>query len=585
MHDFAISAGIKGAKYCGKRGSALILGTGLLIWFWRYRQKCHQMRMRAVEKKKFEQEFIAQKLRLIGEELEEETVNQIISLCGTELLKKLKAGDLNAIDVLKAYIYEACKVTGDINCVTEIVKDCEEVASALCDKDSSSLPLYGIPVSLKECMRTKGTPSTIGLAMYLDDIPAEDCVLARVLKHLGAVPFVKSNSAQVMLSYESSNPIFGETSNPLNHDFSPAGSSSGESAIISAGASVLGFGTDIAGSIRVPAHFCGICGLKPTKHRLSSFGLNGSLPGQNAISSTLGPMARDVDTIVMAMRALLCDKMFELDNNVPPMKFDEAVFNSKQPLRIGYYYDDGYMKPVPACQRAVKITKEALERAGHTLVEYKIPEMELLMEMSTRAFYMDGGRANLERMKYDIVDKRLLTSWRRWKMSPVLRKLCSMYLTLTQSSRIGKDLMAYGGGDRSAYELWKLTAWMNGYKMRFWSEWREKYKIDALICPVYPLVACPKGMVSNMTALMSYSTPFTVTNCPAGAVPVTKVTQQDIDELKRHRGHYNDQWDQHLIKACIGSIDMPVGVQCVAPTWQEEVCLRLMKEVETLFQV
>nr|XP_039258903.1 vitamin D3 hydroxylase-associated protein-like [Styela clava] len=582
MHYFAFSAGMKGLKYCGKRGTAVILGAGALFWLFRNGQKCLRLRQNAAKKREAEQEYIQQKLNSLGGELDEDMVRQILDLKGPELLKRLKQGSLNPVNVLKAYIYEACKVTGQINCVNEIIKDCEDFAISLSEKEPNSFPLYGIPVSLKECMKTKGTPSTAGMAMYLDDFPARDCVLAEVLKQLGAVPFVKSNSVQIMLSIESSNPIYGETSNPLNHDFSPAGSSSGEGAIVSAGGSVLGFGTDIAGSIRVPAHFCGICGLKPTKHRLSSAGLTGSIPGQNAVSATLGPMARDVDTIVMAMRALLCDTMFELDKNVPPMKFDEEVFNSSEPLRIGYYCDDGYMKPVPACQRAVKITKEALERAGHVLVPYKIPDMELLMEMTTRAFYMDGGRINLERLKYDIVDKRLLPSWRRWKMSPVLRKLYSVFLTLTQSARMGKDLMAYGGGDKSAYELWKLTAWMDGYKMKFWLEWKEKYKIDALICPVHPFVACPKGMVSNMTAYMSYATPFTVSNCPAGTVPVTRVTQQDIEALKSQRGHYGDQWDHHLKKACMGSIDMPVGVQCVTPPWHEEVCLRLMKEVETL---
>ncbi|XP_039262529.2 vitamin D3 hydroxylase-associated protein-like isoform X1 [Styela clava] len=565
----------------GKKCLLTFAAIGAAYYLW-YRNKCSQLRLKAIDKKRAEQEYIKQKLNTLQRELNEEQVEEILKLNGPELLEKLQSREIEPTDALNAYIYKACKVTGDINCITEVLKDCEEVAREVSTKNPKDLPLYGIPVSLKECMKTKGTPSCVGLAMYLDQIPTEDLVLAKVLKQCGAVPFVKTNTVQIMLSIESSNPIYGETSNPLNHEFSPAGSSSGEGAIVGAGASVLGFGSDIAGSIRVPAHFCGICGFKPTKYRISSSGMIWSLMGQNAVASTLGPMARDVDTIVMAMRALLCDTMFQLDKNVPPIKFNEELYNSKTPLRIGYYMDDGYMKPVPACQRAVRMTKEALQSAGHTLVPFEIPDIEELMEMTTRAFYVDGGRGNIERTKYDIVDKRLLPSWRRWSMPSIVMKLYSMYLDLFESSRMAKDLLAYGGGDKSAHNLWKLTAWIEGYKMKFWTEWREKYKLDALICPVHPLVACPKGMVTNMTANMSYSTAFTVTNCPAGVVPVTKVNQKDIEELKIHKGHYDDQWDRHCVKACMGSINMPVGVQCVSEPWQEEVCLRLMREVETL---
>lgn len=117
--------------------------------------------------------------------------------------------------------------------------------------------------------------------------------------------------------------------NPHNLDFGPGGSSSGEGSLIGAGGSLLGIGSDIGGSIRTPAHLCGICGLKPTQMRLGVIGQEGPLPGFNALRASAGPMARDVDTIVTVMRALLCEYLFKLEPSVNPIPFRDEVLTLK----------------------------------------------------------------------------------------------------------------------------------------------------------------------------------------------------------------------------------------------------------------
>ncbi|MBW04507.1 Fatty-acid amide hydrolase 1, partial [Eschrichtius robustus] len=218
----------------------------------------------------------------------------------------------------------AWEVNKGTNCVTTYLADCE---TQLCQVPRQGL-LYGIPVSLKECFSYKGQDSTLGLSLN-EGAPAEcDSVVVQVLKRQGALPFVYTNVPQSMFSYDCGNPLFGQTVNPWKSSKSPGGSSGGEGALIAAGGSPLGLGTDIGGSIRFPSAFCGICGLKPTGNRISKSGLKGCVYGQVAVQLSVGPMARDVESLALCLRALLCEDMFHLDPTVPPLPFREECMPS-----------------------------------------------------------------------------------------------------------------------------------------------------------------------------------------------------------------------------------------------------------------
>ncbi|NXF02410.1 VDHAP protein, partial [Smithornis capensis] len=220
---------------------------------------------------------------------------------------------------------EALDVNREVNCVTDFIHGCEDQLQKLKKQKEKGL-LYGIPISIKDHINCKGHISSGGMVKFLGRVKEEDSVIVQVLKHQGAIPFVKTNIPQTMINYDCSNLIFGQTLNPLNHQKSPGGSSGGEGALIAGGGSILGIGSDVAGSIRLPSSFCGLCGLKPTGNRIStspsafnerSFVL--------AVTAMLGPMARDVDSLALCMKALLCEEMFQLDPTVPPIPFDEEV--------------------------------------------------------------------------------------------------------------------------------------------------------------------------------------------------------------------------------------------------------------------
>ncbi|NWV19353.1 VDHAP protein, partial [Origma solitaria] len=227
---------------------------------------------------------------------------------------------------------EALEVNQEVNCVTDFIHGCEDQLQKLKKKKEKGL-LYGVPISIKDHINCKGHISSGGMVKFLGQVKEEDSVIVQVLKHQGGIPFVKTNIPQTMINYDCSNLIFGQTLNPLNHQKSPGGSSGGEGALIAGGGSILGIGSDVAGSIRLPSSFCGLCGLKPTGNRIryiptSIFFFHPLWrwqPFVPAVTGMLGPMARDVDSLALCMKALLCPEMFRLDPSVSPIPFDDEV--------------------------------------------------------------------------------------------------------------------------------------------------------------------------------------------------------------------------------------------------------------------
>ncbi|NXA79224.1 VDHAP protein, partial [Thryothorus ludovicianus] len=231
---------------------------------------------------------------------------------------------------------KALEVTQQTNCLRHFIPECEEQLQEIQRHKEKGL-LYGIPVSIKDHIGHKGHLATCGLVQCLGTVMEEDSVLVKVLKRQGAIPFAMTNVPQSLFCYDCSNPIFGQTLNPFNPQKSPGGSSGGEGALIAGGGSILGIGSDIGGSIRLPSSFCRLCGLKPTAERLSMAVQGcgwclahpsaqcGCLLLSHPVPCALGPMARDVDSLALCMKALLCQEMFQLDPTVPPIPFNEEV--------------------------------------------------------------------------------------------------------------------------------------------------------------------------------------------------------------------------------------------------------------------
>ncbi|XP_073517249.1 vitamin D3 hydroxylase-associated protein-like isoform X2 [Phyllobates terribilis] len=544
---------------------------------WRKRQKIH----RRMEEERKRREDSVRLMRTAVDEYHRKNPGldsrTILDLTLLELTENLQDGSLSPESVLYSYIEKALEVNNDVNCVTVFLSDFEEQLNKLRENNVRG-PLYGIPVSIKEHVGYQGHPSTCGLVQYIDVLEKEDSIIVRVLKKQGAIVFAKTNVPQILLCYECSNPIYGHTLNPHNKAKGASGSSGGEGALIAGGGSILGIGTDIGGSIRLPASFCGIAGFKPTPNRLSICGVRHCVDGMTSVPFCIGPMARDVDSLVFTMKALWCDELFQLDPYVPPIYFNEKTFSSTTPLRIGYYTEDGYFQTNPGMRRVLLEAKQLLEEAGHQLIPFQPPRVDDAFQMFLKALVSDGGRTLVDKFDNNFVDPNLKESFLLYKMSGAIKKFLAFVLRPV-FPRISRSLNSLCGA-RSVKDHWAEQIEMEEYRAEFISEWR-KLNLDAVVCPMLG-PAYNIGYPGRLLAPISCTMVYNITQFPAGAIPFGSVTPEDEKELKSYRGFNNDPWDKLYKKAVEGGVGLPLSVQCVALPNQDEICLRLMKELETL---
>ncbi|NWV19343.1 FAAH1 hydrolase, partial [Origma solitaria] len=569
---------------------ALLSGSvaAVVVWKW-LGKKMIQKKMEEARKTRDESlKKMAKAVQQFREQVPSVQTDAILSLPLLELTGRLREGSLSPRTVLYTYLEKvsALEVTQQTNCLRHFIPECEEQLQEIQRHKEKGL-LYGVPVSIKDHIGHKGQLATCGLVQCLGTVMEEDSVLVKVLKRQGAIPFAMTNVPQSLFSYDCSNPIFGRTLNPLNHQKSPGGSSGGEGALIAGGGSILGIGSDLGGSIRLPSSFCGLCGLKPTAERLrwclSHLSAHcGCLLLSHPVPCALGPMARDVDSLALCMKALLCPEMFQLDPSVPPIPFNEEVYSSSTPLRVGYFDTDGYFPLPPCMRRAVKETRHALQAAGHQLVPFSPPRVPYVMiELFLKSFFADGGRAWLDVFKGDLVDPGLKTQVNSCKLPRLVKKLLGLLLKPLQFLLVLKlKDVTVTSTCRSVKEMWNHHHQIQVYRAEFITRWKE-LQLDVVLCPVLGpafTVGFPGKLLNAISSTMLYN----VLNFPAGVVPVSTVTKADEEELKLYQGCCGDPWDQRLKQAVSGAVGMPVAVQCVALPWQEELCLRFMKEVETL---
>ena len=269
-----------------------------------------------------------------------ETIQAALTdLSASELARLIAVRQVSATEAVKAHIRRIEELDGRVNAV--VVPMFEEALSEAAKADGMSAqgrPLHGVPVTVKECFHVKGTASTIGLDSKRDHRANEDAELVSRLKAAGAIVVAKTNVPQLLIYVEADNPLYGRTNNPWNLARSPGGSSGGEGAAVAAGYGALGLGTDIGGSVRIPAHFCGVQSLKPTPGKLSLRGTEDELQFSHiAIADAAGPLARTVADLRLAMSVLGA----------------AVTETSVKGLRVGFYVDDGYFPASAAVRRAV----------------------------------------------------------------------------------------------------------------------------------------------------------------------------------------------------------------------------------------
>ena len=222
--------------------------------------------------------------------------------------------------------------------------------------------LHGLPMTIKSSIATAGYRCEIGSVLNKGDVPREDAVVVARLRAAGALILGTTNCPEFLMAYETANLLHGRTNNPWDLERTPGGSSGGESAAIAAGLSAGGLGSDSGGSVRVPAHFTGICSLKPTPGRIPGRGHLPPCVGPFSILGAIGPMARTIDDVTLLFRTL-CGQ--DPDDPVsPPVALRASSLDELRSNNIAFFEDDGLIPITAETRAAVTAAVQTLRDAG-----------------------------------------------------------------------------------------------------------------------------------------------------------------------------------------------------------------------------
>ena len=280
----------------------------------------------------------------------------------TKLAELIRKREVSAVEVLAAHREQIERLNPALNAIVTLGPDVSTNVDG---------PLAGVPVTVKDTIETAGIRTTSGSRIRADYVPERDAPAVARLKAAGAIVLGKTNAAEMAMDYTADNPVFGRTVHPLDATLTPGGSSGGEAVAIATHMSPGGLGSDLAGSVRIPAHFCGLCGLKPTTGRVPGEGQFPPSSGPYGLGAVIGPMARTVPDLRLLFGVLSNEKPFEKD---------------LRGSRFAWYADDGFVPVTEETAQAVRKAAVALMDAGLIGEERRPPHVERGNELWLKLF-------------------------------------------------------------------------------------------------------------------------------------------------------------------------------------------------------
>ena len=288
--------------------------------------------------------------------------DELVNKSASELVALIRAREVSPVEVADAHLRAIERTNPAINAIVTIADDIRQRAVEAEDaimRGAAVGSLHGLPITIKDTIDTAGLRTTSGSRIRAQHIPHRDAPSVARLKAAGAIVLGKTNVPEMAIPYETDNPVFGRTNNPHNPQLTPGGSSGGEAAAIAAYLSPAGIGSDLSGSIRVPAHFCGITGLKPTVGRVPMDGHMPSASGVVGLGACIGPMARHVKDLALLFRVLASA------TDVETPTADEILDATKlRGARVAWYAEDGTTPVTNEIKMAVESAAHALAGGG-----------------------------------------------------------------------------------------------------------------------------------------------------------------------------------------------------------------------------
>ncbi|KAI3382063.1 hypothetical protein SNEBB_005962 [Seison nebaliae] len=482
-------------------------------------------------------------------------------------------------EIFKAYQIDAAQTAKVTNPIVAYVNynDAIEIDDVTKECEVEERLLSGVPISVKSNINMKNYYTQYGLVKNLQELAKEDAIIIRVMKCHGALPFIRTNVPQSMLSFDSSNPIHGATLNPHNVKKTSGGSSSGEGSLIGQNKSIIGLGGDIGGSLRIPAMMCGIFSIKPTVNRVSSVGAKGPSKATFVLHSVLGPLANEAESLVRACQVLFSKPMWTLDPTCTPVPFNKEMFKSTQSLTIGWYHDDGFIPTTPAYKRAVDMALKALEGLGHKIVQFTPPDVyEALMEIYYPAL-MSNKRSVAEAFQGEPVDDIVKEFIMAARLPDFLLKLAIPFYSM--KDKIKGDIIRAMTQYSDVKNLHEVALKKQKYIQKFTDEWNQ-LKLDACVFPGFGCNQVDVGKTNQLRDAFSYTALYNVNDYPVGVVPMTNVTEEDEEALRQLFHNSQNLHETNVLRYAMGNVGAPVGIQIAAKPFDDELILRLIQQLQ-----
>jgi Asp-tRNA(Asn)/Glu-tRNA(Gln) amidotransferase A subunit family amidase len=461
-----------------------------------------------------------------------DSVNGLAFLPAVDMAEQIRTKKISPVELVDAHLTQIEELNPRLNAFVQV--DAEGARSAAQDAEIAVMreekfgPLHGVPISIKSSLEVAGMRCEAGTRLRAGIVATQDAPVVTRLKNAGAIVLGVTNTPEFLMAWETDNLLYGRTNSPWDLERTPGGSSGGEAAAIAAGMSAGGVGSDGGGSIRVPAHFSGICGLKPTPGRIPATGHFPVSAGPFALIGVVGPMARTVADVKVLFEVMQGPDIG--DTCAAPVPLRWPCDEEAKRLRVGYFEDDGRTPVTPETRAAVRTAAEALRSAGFQVDRFQPEGLEEARRLWHRIFVVAGGMMLRPMFKQNDAD-----------LSPIL-----------------KQFLEWSAAEPPHTARTLLDAWIQRdlLRARFFAQ-MQRYPI--LLCPAAALPAFRHGerswQVEGTTVhyldAWSYAEFFNLVGNPAAVVPVG-----------------------------LSPEELPIGVQIVGRPWEEEQVLAVAAALE-----
>ncbi|MGA7852263.1 MAG: amidase [Candidatus Acidiferrales bacterium] len=463
-------------------------------------------------------------------------LNDVVYSPLVEMAANIRLRKISPVELVEAHLSRIARLNPKLNAYVYVdaegaLRQAQAAEAALASRgpDADSLgPLHGVPLSLKSSIDVAGWPCECGSALRKGYIPEEDATLITRLRAAGAILLGNTNVPEFLMAYETDNILYGRANNPWDLSRTPGGSSGGEAAAIAAGLSAGGVGSDGGGSIRIPAHFVGICGLKPTPGRVPGTSHYPASAGPFAELGVVGPMARTMPDVTQLFEVMAGYDIGDPASAPVPLRrwSDDEI----RKLRVAYFEDDGATPVTPETAAAVRQAADALRDQGFQVEAWRPQNLDRVWQLWWNLFgpgvqmamntTIEGREAELSPM---------LRSWRE-----NIAKRPSLDGRDWLNTMIGRDALRE--------------------KML-----RQMEEFPILLCPACAIPAfhhgerafTVQGQKVNYLKAMSYSQWFNLLGFPGAVVPVGSSPE-----------------------------GLPIGVQIVGRAWEDEAVLAVAAKIE-----